>query len=915
KTEVGSEYVFTYPALSPAAATTQIRAATFDPTPNLTAGGTTEAFSIKLTVSDSTSSDEINGNISVHSINDAPVLTLSFSPSTIPDAGESKPFRISIVDPDIGDESKVLTLTLTETGTAKGTLIIGTPLTGTAAQLQAAIQNVRYQPFPVEGSATAQFSCSSSGSVTATGSLTIGNTNDPPDIAGITTQLQFTTDDPGAPDVFPFKSVTITDPDFISPGVPQPLTATITLDDPARGESVPATITGTAQQLTQQLRLAKFVPKPNRVAVGDTETTILTLSVTDGTASKSNSQTKVATLSVNGAPAIVGIPSGIQSVSQNPPVSPFSGLSVEDDDAVPQVTITVTLDDPAKGSFTNLGGFVETPPGSRIYTFSGIADTHGQTVSPVTVALRGLTFVPNPNYSFPPNLPGYTTFTLDVSDALQNHTIRSFSIVLANASRNFLVTAKGDLAVPPLPGTLRYALANAKDNDVITFAFAAYPVVIRINPALPALVLTKHLRFKGPGADLLTISGDYDGNSQPDSRLFQVQATVSMEGLTLTQGIAQAGGGGAFQVGRNPLQPSNAPGNLTLSYCAVTDCRAAQWGGAIDVEEGSLNMDHCLLKGNSTDPALGLGGGAISLYTSAACSFTSTTFSGNRQRSTTGFGGGALYAENFNPQVIFPVTVTQCTFAENQDAAGNGSSIHSNVFNCRVTTRGSIFADGSQRNLHVAGSGQILSQGRNLSDDAARTTLIQGGQPQLISLLNQISDQSSVQPLLLPLLKGIGPTESYGLSPLSPAIGTVAAVEGTDQRGVVRDGTPDSGAVEFDRRERVVINEVQVDAAAPTPFIEFYIPRDSAPVDFNGMAVYIDNQLIPCHTFNASLAVQPGQGLILAQSAASIVLPPLSTTGVVQSSTAFWPSAEHQRTTIELRSGTVVIASASLVNV
>ena len=66
--------------------------------------------------------------------------------------------------------------------------------------------------------------------------------------------------------------------------------ASITLDNPAKGAITSTQLTGTAAQLTQRVREATFKPTVNRVAVGQTETTTLTLSVTDGSASKSNSQ-------------------------------------------------------------------------------------------------------------------------------------------------------------------------------------------------------------------------------------------------------------------------------------------------------------------------------------------------------------------------------------------------------------------------------------------------------------------------------------------------------------------------------------------------------------------------------------------------------------------------------------------------
>jgi hypothetical protein len=249
---------------------------------------------------------------------------------------------------------------------------------------------------------------------------------------------------------------------------------------------------------------------------------------------------------------------------------------------------------------------------------------------------------------------------------------------------------------------------------------------------LGPLELTRNVTFKGPGADMLGISGDSDGNLKPDVQLFRVLASVVMEGLTLTRG--GAGTGGAVYVG-----PS---GQLTMRYCAVTECRATQWGGGIDVDQGSLSMDHCFLRQNAVDVALGLGGGAVSLFTDKACSFVNTTFSANQQPAANGFGGGALYIENFTPRLELSVTVTHCTFAENRDAANAGTSIHANVFGTSVQAKNSIFADGQDQNLEVAGAGRIVSLGGNVSDDSTRTILTQGGQPKLITLLDHPADQT-----------------------------------------------------------------------------------------------------------------------------------------------------------------------------
>jgi VCBS repeat-containing protein len=900
--ESGNDFVYSYAATSAASATANLALARFDPQPNLIPTGGSQTFNIRVEVNDGSGGQPTtkSGNLTINAEDDAPQVSLSFNPPAVPDDAQSQPFRITLVDGD-AQPATTFTLTLTEVvpagESAKGTLTLPSGgLTGTIPQLQSAMTAVRYLPNPISGSSLqVTFTCSVSGGNTATAVLTISSNNDPPDISGITTATIQTNDDPVTAAVKPFASVIISDPDLN-----QQLTATITPDNADKGTVTSAALNGTASELTQILRNATFKPTANRLPVGQTETTTLTLSVNDGQASRNNSQTRVASLSVNGAPAMTlpALPVAVDGESSG---TPFASVGLSDDDA--SVTVTITLDNNAKGTLT--GSFAPQPAGSGIYVFTG-------TPAAAEAALKALVYTLNPAFTFPPSEPGKTTFTIEVVDSLQNRTTVQVPVILRSAARNFLVTLREDDA-RLRPGSLRHAVTNAKNNDVITFDFATYPAVLRLDPALEEIVITRNLRIKGPGPDLLTISGDRNGDGVADMQLFKVQAAVVMEGLTLADGTASTGG--AVHVNRNLTLTEGEPGSLLLRHCAVVNCTASQWGGAIDVEEGALTLESCLLRNNVTDASSGLGGGAVSLYTTKACTFTATTFSGNRQQTASGFGGGAIYAENFDPQIIFPVTLAHCTFTGNVDAAGQGTSVHANVFNCRVTARGTIFADSAQRNLHVAGGGQILSAGRNVSNDAARTTLIQGGLPQSVSLLNHATDKVSTDPLLQPLAPAIGGTETHALSPGSPAIGAVAALEAPDQRGVHRDATPDSGAVEFNVTKRILINEVHTpDAVGANSFVEFYVPRDSTPVDVSGLTLWVDG--LKRHTFDAGTAlIQPGFGIIAAEATFAVTGTP-----VVPVPGKFWPTTatDHQRSLFELRGPGdfgLVLTGAGLVNV
>ena len=521
-----------------------------------------------------------------------------------------------------------------------------------------------------------------------------------------------------------------------------------------------------------------------------------------------------------------------------------------------QIVVTVTMDTAAKGLLQNLGGFVETVSGSRSYRFTG-------TAAAAQTAIQGIQFVPSGSYLFPPNQPGRTDFTISATDSAFNLTTRVLPIILVSDTRNFMVTSLLDDVT--LPGTLRYAVAVAASNDVITFALPTYPAVIRLNTANGPLVIQKHLTFLGPGADKLTISGDSNANGITDVndvQLFRVLAGVHMKGLTLTRGYAATGG--AISIDR--LAPTAAAGTLTLEDCIISHCLASQWGGAIDVVEGSVTIERCLFDGNALNASSGLGGGAISLYTNASCSFLNTTFSGNSQAAPTGYGGGAIYVENFTPNRFFQTLVTHCTFAGNIDAANRGSSIQSNVSNTRVLLANSLFADFSARNLLVAGGGEIVSSGGNISNDNTTTTLIQGGVPQLSVLLNQATDKRNTNPLLAPLATVEGQTRGHRPLSNSPAIGAaVAGLAAVDQRGVIRNATTDSGALDADALGKLIIHEIFAPQTTANPhFIEFFNPRDQVALDLSGFEIWIDG--LKRHVFSGSQIIQPGHGIILADS-------------------------------------------------
>jgi VCBS repeat-containing protein len=747
--------------------------------------------------------------------------------------------------------------------------------TGPSESATAAIRALLFQPTPnrLSGSTneTVLFGITLiDGALTNTDFSTtviVTPVNDPPTIAGISPLIAI--DDTQTAQ--PFPSVLVSDLDELGQ---QQLSVGIRLDDNGKGTFTNIlsgfatnavnggyTLVGSPANVTAIIRQLVFVPTPGRVAVGLTETTILTISANDqhgGTATNSNTSIRV--VAVSGKPVIQLPASQPVSIPLASNIFPFQAASIFD--ATP-VTVSVQVPNGgAAGFFTSnsvaAAGF--TNNGGGLYTFGG-------TAASATASIRQLNFQPTP---VPP--PGTVlNFTITVTDQVPNTTVANLAVTLRQIPRSFIVTKTTDydpnstnVSAAAKAGTLRDAVAAAGSNDHITFDIRSstpglpdYPATIRLQQPL---VLNNNLTFDGPGADQLTISGDTFANGTANVQLFVIKAFVTMNRITFTKGH-DSFAGGAFEVSTN--------GNLKLSYCAVTDSSADVWGGGIDVDLGHLSLDHCLLSGNFTSASLGQGGGAISLFTEQECEIANTTFSSNQQLSPVGLGGGALYVEAADSGLELDVFVLSCTFSNNLDAANHGSSIRPNVSSTFVQLRNTIFADGHGKNLERDQSGIVLSLGGNISDDGTSTIFSAGGEPVNTVILDQPTDRTNTVSVLSALTNHFGPTLTHALGSNSPAINNAVSYGagpfldtlGTDQRGYWREGSSDIGAFELGAAKRVIIEEINfAPANTNDEFIEFYVPRDSLGLNLAGYQVYVGGILR--HTFT-SQNLAPGEALVL----------------------------------------------------
>jgi hypothetical protein len=244
------------------------------------------------------------------------------------------------------------------------------------------------------------------------------------------------------------------------------------------------------------------------------------------------------------------------------------------------------------------------------------------------------------------------------------------------------------------PGSLRAKIAAANPGDQIIFAKSVHAITLSSGQ----LVIGKSLDIEGPGADNLTVSGN-DAN-----RIFDISGgpTVTIAGLTITDGLAQGSGTGGGIL--------NEPGaNLHLRDISFTDNRAlADVGGAIwNVDGATATVDACLFNNNLVVGFHGSAeGGAID--NDGTMSVASSTFTGNQAIGADGAVRGNGHGGGIGNDGT--LSVTGCTFGANKALAGavaNGVTVQAQGLGGAIdnfgalTVSSSVFAD----NLAVGGPG------------------------------------------------------------------------------------------------------------------------------------------------------------------------------------------------------------------
>ena len=173
-----------------------------------------------------------------------------------------------------------------------------------------------------------------------------------------------------------------------------------------------------------------------------------------------------------------------------------------------------------------------------------------------------------------------------------------------------LVSGFGDIVVTTLddagPGSLREAITNALDGDVISFDEQLSGGVIHITEAYPRI--RQDIIIDGSS---LTLAVTIDAGGQ--SRIFSnaTAQSIVIRGLHLINGFETSGGAISnsgtllcescvFQgnIARRWGGAIYSSGSLTLSNCTLTENRASVLGAAIHLNETEATLRHCTVVRN-----------------------------------------------------------------------------------------------------------------------------------------------------------------------------------------------------------------------------------------------------------------------------------------------------------------------------
>jgi hypothetical protein len=308
------------------------------------------------------------------------------------------------------------------------------------------------------------------------------------------------------------------------------------------------------------------------------------------------------------------------------------------------------------------------------------------------------------------------------------------------------------------PGSLRQAIIDTPAGGTVDFQPGLSGT---ITLAGTELVIDKGLTIAGPGAGVITVSGNHA------SRVFDIAATftVAISGLTITNGFYA--GGGIYNAGTLSLRDSTISSNssnyqdgggiyndgtLTIISSSISGNKFVNNGGGI-YNGGTLNVTNSSISGNTS---FRYGGG---IYNGGTLNVTNSSISGNTSGES---GGGIANGQSYSPGGTVTITgssisgnnatfdgagidtlggtlnVTNSSISGNTSSEGNGGGIANGSFfsaGGTVTVTNSTISDNSGlggggidndnsgtitiTNSTISGNSAVSQQGGGINNERA----------------------------------------------------------------------------------------------------------------------------------------------------------------------------------------------------
>ncbi len=237
-----------------------------------------------------------------------------------------------------------------------------------------------------------------------------------------------------------------------------------------------------------------------------------------------------------------------------------------------------------------------------------------------------------------------TNLTLRLKCAAVALSLLAVSVFPALAA-TITVTSNNDAGA----GSLRQAIASAASGDKINFAPALNGQTISLTSG--ELLISQALTIQGPGANQLTISGNHA------SRVFHTVTDVTLSGLSITNGSAADFGGGVF----------HENGTLTVTKCVILGNAATgsnSRGGGVYAGASLVLKDSTVSKNSAAN---GSGIYNENEYYGGINNDVSMIISRSTiDHNTASVGGGGIYTRNYG------TLIGNTTIAYNSAPAGGG---------------------------------------------------------------------------------------------------------------------------------------------------------------------------------------------------------------------------------------------------